>query len=407
VNTNCSQSDSEASEDERPGWGRRAEARQTAFKEHGGHLGGGGQRAQGKLHRLRQLPAGSVGQEFGRNSEKIALESERDKDEGREARQKVRGDIGRGRTCAEVAEFFVQRSAIDSGVSDDHALVCDECGADENADLLLLCTMKECPIMVHVYCLGEEMEKMPTGDWFCDDCGRAAERSGASPATLNSVDNGSEGEAPRIRRGSERGGMNVEASSILRRNSGKGEHAMGGPGQDDGRLQASLLGSKAGGQPGPKRCEKGGNQQSSFVIGGPPKCQTRGCDKQAYYRSRQHPKGAPQYCNQHKLTRLVRKIGVFCEVLGCTSRAHYNFWGQKCVRRCGKHKEPGMVRVHDMCDIPGCLTRAAFRVRSGRKGTRCFAHKSEGMSACYKLCEQAGCSTCATFNYPGRPKSFL
>jgi hypothetical protein len=411
VNTNYRQSDSEASEDERRGGRRGADARQTASREHGVHLGDGGQRAQEKQHPLRPQHAGSIGQKSGRKSEKIALENNRDRDEGREARQgleqKVRGDVGRGRICAEAAESCVQRSGIDSGVSDDHALVCDECGKDENVDLLLLCARRECPTVVHVYCLGEEMEEVPTGDWFCDECGGAAERSGASPATSKSVDGCSEGDVPRVKRGSKRGGVNVEASSSVQRNSGKGEHAMGGPGQADGRLQARLSGSKAGGQPSPKRCEKGGNQQRSFVIGGPPICQARGCDKRAYYRSRQHSKGVPQVCNQHKSTVMVQKIGVYCEVLGCKSRASYGFQGQKRIlRRCSKHKEPGMVPVHQMCEAPGCLTQPTFRVRSGRKPTHCFAHKSEGMTTRNKLCEQAGCSTHASYNYPGRAKSF-
>lgn len=251
------------------------------------------------------------------------------------------------------------------------------------------------------------MEEVPTGDWFCDECGEAAERSGAISTTSNSGDESFPGEAPGAIRGSERVGVNVEASSTMRRNLGKGEHAMEGPGQRDGRLQARLLGSKAGGgQPSPKRCEKGGNRQSKFVIGGPPKCQAQGCDKRAYYRSGQHPKGVPQFCNQHKTTAMVRKPGIFCEVLGCTSQATYAFLGQKRVMRCGKHKEPRMVRVHHVCQAPGCLTEATYRVRSGRKATRCVAHKSEGMSPYNKLREQAGCPTQASFNYPGQARSF-
>jgi hypothetical protein len=222
---------------------------------------------------------------------------------------------------------------------------------------MLRCAARGCSTIVHVYCLDEEMEAMPTGEWHCTKCDNGREEQDQTEGRHS---------ASRSRRGSERGPSGTEPEVTTE------------PGQHGGS-----------------------GQQSQYVLGGPPMCQHPGCTERAWFGERRRGATVPQVCYMHKSPGMVRKNTRICEVRGCTKAAIYNFPDGKGRRRCSAHKEDGMFELSYLCEVKGCFTRASFGWSPGRKPTRCSPHWCEGMVTVNKLCQQHGCSVHAGYGYAG------
>lgn len=144
----------------------------------------------------------------------------------------------------------------------------------------------------------------------------------------------------------------------------------------------------------------------SFIIRGPLPCSQQGCSGHARYAFRRERRRlVPEVCNAHKQPGMEVIRNHICEVQGCTTRAHYNFPGQKTRIRCGPHREAGMFPVDELCQIHGCRLMASFTESRGRKATRCKAHAEAGMVDHNKPCEKQGCSRRAVFGHWDEVKS--
>lgn len=410
----------------------------------------------------------------------------------------------------EAEESCAQGAGADGSGSDDDVM-CDECGEEENQDLLLRCATKKCATVMHVYCLEREMDEMPSGDWVCPDCEEAKEpeskvgnsrpeRVDDAPARVRVDGESREGEGRPVdvkptEVSVETGATGLgslegaEKATSTRKEFGRGEQLVGRGKQAQGSegiigkghgsvkaepaekavpMQSDLggteqavdeekraqgpevvpgkgLGNHSGAADEPatpvQRDEPGrdepangaekqgprtrararlqdlggrleavdqsaeeeepeeSGQQSTFMIEGPPTCQSPGCIRRAYFRNC-HQGGRPHLCCDHKSPGMVKSGSNYCEVHLCPRRATHDFPGRKPPKRCAQHRENGMLPAYSICEADGCLTRASYRAGSG-KPTRCFMHKSNGMMNMQKRCEHCGCSAVARYGFAG------
>lgn len=283
--------------------------------------------------------------------------------DGRAGEKGQVGGLEKGREERNVGkEEFQQTGAARDGASGYAALVCDECDSRENQELMLRCAARGCSTIVHVYCLDEEMEAMPSGEWFCAECEKGREEQDGTEGRCS---------ASRSRRCSIRDPSGTEPEITT----------------ESGQQDES-------------------DQRSRYVLGGPPMCEHPGCTERAWFGERRRGATVPQVCYMHKSPGMVRKNTRICEVRGCTKAAHYNFPDGKGRRRCGAHKEDGMFALSNLCAVKGCFTMASFGWSPGRKPTRCSLHKCEGMVTTGKLCRQQGCSVRANYGYAGVGRQF-
>lgn len=53
---------------------------------------------------------------------------------------------------------------------DVESIMCTTCGGGEDEEKMLLCDGKGCENAYHIYCLSIPISRIPSGDWFCDEC---------------------------------------------------------------------------------------------------------------------------------------------------------------------------------------------------------------------------------------------
>ena len=85
---------------------------------------------------------------------------------------------------------------------------------------------------------------------------------------------------------------------------------------------------------------------------------------------------------------MVNLYGKTCEAAGCSIGPSFGFPGDK-ARRCGSHKDPGMVNVNrKTCDVEaedgegeraGCSIAPSFGFPGDKRARRCCSHKDPGM----------------------------
>jgi hypothetical protein len=487
---------SEPPDDERPGRADGARNNKRASEAWGRDGGPHGKRSPEQV-----LKTGCSGHLSGGGQSRFPA---RKRDEKALETGRTRGVFGRPESVGAV-ESCAQGAGAD-GLGSDYDVMCDECGEEENQDLLLRCAAEKCATVMHVYCVGEEMDEMPSGDWVCTECEKAKKpecKVGNSrpegvddvPARARVEGETREGEGrsvdvkpTEVETGAaglgSLGEVPAEKATLIWKEFGRGEQLVGGEKQAQGsegiigkgqgsvkvepaenagrneqavekekqaqgpeafpgkglgnhsgaadqpantmqrdepdrhepvsgvekqgpctraraRLQDLGVGLEAVDQPSGEEEPKEGGQQSTFIIGGPPKCQSPGCTKRAYFRNRQQRGGLPEFCYKHKSPGMAEKKSNYCEILLCPRRASFSFPGQKPQRRCAQHKEKGMIMIYAMCEVNGCLTRANYTVSPGDKATRCSLHKSEGMVAKTKRCEHCRCSSWAHYGSAG------
>lgn len=114
-----------------------------------------------------------------------------------------------------------------------------------------------------------------------------------------------------------------------------------------------------------------------------PKCSEEGCDKHASYDNRTH-------CPLHAVAEKSDDKRI-CEIEGCYTRTSVGYPGEA-QRRCGEHKEEGMV-PYGLCAEQGCRKRASYGRPDGKKMS-CVTHKKEGYVLLgLTLCAMSCCST--------------
>jgi len=96
-----------------------------------------------------------------RDKESASTESEQSDDDNMEKSLK-----GSDNKSAQKGSVLSDDSSVDSVDSIESG--CRICGFDDDHANLLLC--EGCDKEVHTYCLNPPLEKVPTGDWFCDVC---------------------------------------------------------------------------------------------------------------------------------------------------------------------------------------------------------------------------------------------
>ncbi|GAQ87693.1 hypothetical protein KFL_003700130 [Klebsormidium nitens] len=384
---------SESSESEHPS---RAEGGRG-----GSDVAGEPQQPPGKAPNEARAPEGRSGRARDVQSDCGVLKQE----EGVERRGVVRGegpkvDKGGGRGIGggasrepkrpEAAVSHVRTKEMEPEGSEVDADACDECGNEENPELLVRCAEAECATVAHIYCISEEMDEVPGADWFCDGCEERneADKTGGHQETTSARRGVKRGEAESVERLGQR-------RTIFR--DGRG----GGRGEDVQRNGGgSIHGKVARGGSGVQ-----GAKRKAYLIGGPPTCQHEGCGRRAWYTLRGD--GVyPRVCHSHKLQGMVQKTGSTCEILNCQQGAGYNFPGQKGRRRCGKHKEEGMFTLSSLCEVSGCHCVASYRSSEGQRFTRCSLHKVKGTMIPARRCKQPGCLVTGHYGYAGRGREF-
>lgn len=125
-------------------------------------------------------------------------------------------------------------------------------------------------------------------------------------------------------------------------------------------------------------------------------------EKKVYKKTRDGPKSAAGCA-----TSGIRPKNKLCVFDGCTTRANYNFHGQKEKLFCAVHKQDGMVDVtHPMCAYNGCMKVPYFNAPGERKGLYCSDHKEDLMVnvVSKQTCIADGCYVRPHFNFLGETR---
>lgn len=297
------------------------------------------------------------------------------------------GSVSRGRKCSESADSCIRTKETDKADSAGEEDACDECGEGENPELIVRCARARCGTVAHIYCVSEEMDEVPEGEWLCDGCEEENEADKTAGPT----------ERASLRRGGEAESIGMSSDSRTNVPNEGGGGRMGDLQRNRERLvQGKVPGGGSGMQ---------GSKRKPYVIGGLPICQHAGCERRAWY-SLPGSEAYPRVCSSHKSRGMVVKCASICEVLDCQHVANYSFPGQTRRRRCGAHKEDGMFMLSSLCEVPGCLKPAGYGSSEGRKCTRCSRHKDEGTKIPLQRCKQPGCLVMPHYGYAGRSRSF-
>jgi len=94
----------------------------------------------------------------------------------------------------------------------------------------------------------------------------------------------------------------------------------------------------------------------------------------------------------------------------CGKRASHNYPQEEKGIVCSKHKNPGMINIHQRgtkCSSPDCVESARYNIHGETKGMYCKTCKKPNMYRVVKTwgeCENQECVKRASFNYSGIPK---
>jgi hypothetical protein len=373
-----------------------------------GPLSGGGQ---------TRLPAGKrdgKGLEMGRTREVI----------GR------RESVGAEESCA-------QGAGADGTGSDDDDM-CDECGEEENQDLLLRCATEKCATVVHVYCLEGEIEEMPSGDWFCPECEEAMK----SKVRISRRECVSDAPAARVEvesREGERRTMDVkpievcvetgdaglgclrvvpaEKATLIPEELGRGEQLVGGGKQAQG--SEGIIGKGQGSvkaEPAeeavPIQSDLGRFEQAveeEKQAQGPEAASGKGLGNHSGAADEPATPVQGDEPDRHEPASGREKQGP------CTrARARLQDLGVglEAVDQPAEEEEPKeggqqstfVIEGRPKCQSPGCIRPAYFRDRQqGGRPHFCCKHKSPGMlKSGSHICEIHLCPRRATHNFPGQ-----
>lgn len=113
--------------------------------------------------------------------------------------------------------------------------------------------------------------------------------------------------------------------------------------------------------------------------------------------------GIGRFCKKHAKEGMVDVKNRVCDVIGCRTRPHFNYPGNKKGIRCLKHSEEGMINVvSEKCLHKDCDIIASFNF-VGKKGLYCFKHAKDGMVCVYgKRCLENECYNRAGYGFDRR-----